>query len=327
MAKVIIGIHGLQNKPCKEVLQDWWIKSMEEGLAGIGIKSPLPPVDLIYWADTIYEKPLSADITDEDDPCYLDDLYIPAPKDFVAKTSNAKHKVFGFLNTQLRKFFLGSNFNLKHQGIAESVVERYFHDLDIYYEEPGSEEYASHSLIRKKIVERVVSTLMKYNGYEIFLIGHSMGSILSYDALQFEVPDIPVHTFVTIGSPLGLPLVLCKIAARQGKVLDGAPVLRTPASVLRNWYNFSDPDDIIALNPNLGAEFFENFHGVKPLDISVSNNYIINNRRNAHKEYGYLRTKEFAKVLASFMEEKQGFFRRIQRALSSMFNKLKSKFG
>lgn len=322
MAKVILGIHGLQNKPPKDVLHDWWKKSMEEGLSAIGKSCALPPFELIYWADAIYDKPLNSDVTDKDDPCYLDDIYIPAPHDFITKTNNVKLKVLGFLNRQLRQFFMNTDLSLKHQSIAESIVERYFHDLDIYYEEPGSPDYENHNPIRKKIIERVISTIKKYRNYDIFLIGHSMGSILSYDALQFDVPDIPVHTFVTIGSPLGLPLVLCKIASRQGKVNNDIPVLRTPLSVTRNWYNFSDREDIIALNPHLASEFYENHLGVKPIDVMVNNNYVINKRRNAHKAYGYLRTKEFAKVLAAFIEEKEGFFARMRFAIRNFFQKL-----
>ena len=31
MAKVIIGIHGLGNKPPKDILEKWWKLSIEEG--------------------------------------------------------------------------------------------------------------------------------------------------------------------------------------------------------------------------------------------------------------------------------------------------------
>ncbi len=32
MTKVIIGIHGLANKPMRETLADWWEKAIREGL-------------------------------------------------------------------------------------------------------------------------------------------------------------------------------------------------------------------------------------------------------------------------------------------------------
>lgn len=324
MAKVIIGVHGLENKPAKDILTAWWKQSMEEGLTGIGKNYPLPAFELIYWADIVYDKPLSADITDKDDPCYLDDVYTPAPTNFLAKTSNLKHKLFVYANKQLRKIFLSSDFSLKHKKIADTLVERFFHDLDIYYEEPGSEEYASHNPMKTKIVERIVNALKKYKNDDIFLIGHSMGSILCYDATRFEVPEINIHTLVTIGSPLGLPLVLAKIAARQGKNGNETPVLQTPASICNQWYNFSDPEDVIALNPRLAQEFKENLKGVKPTDVTVSNNYVLNEKRNPHKSYGYLRTKEFAKVLAAFIEEKHTLMWRIRKALKLFIEQAKN---
>ncbi len=32
MPKVIVGIHGLANKPKKDILTDWWEKSIKERL-------------------------------------------------------------------------------------------------------------------------------------------------------------------------------------------------------------------------------------------------------------------------------------------------------
>ncbi len=29
---IIIGIHGLLNKPAKELLEPWWLEAIEEGL-------------------------------------------------------------------------------------------------------------------------------------------------------------------------------------------------------------------------------------------------------------------------------------------------------
>ena len=39
------------------------------------------------------------------------------------------------------------------------------------------------------------------------LVGHSLGSVISYGALRRN-PQWNVHTFVTLGSPLGQPMVL-----------------------------------------------------------------------------------------------------------------------
>ena len=58
MAKVIIGIHGLGNKPPKSVLEEWWKLSIEEGFKKMG--KPISPFkfELVYWADVMYNLSL-----------------------------------------------------------------------------------------------------------------------------------------------------------------------------------------------------------------------------------------------------------------------------
>ncbi len=58
MAKVIIAIHGLGNKPPKEQLQEWGKMAIEEGLKNSGQHVHLPEFELIYWAGLVYERPL-----------------------------------------------------------------------------------------------------------------------------------------------------------------------------------------------------------------------------------------------------------------------------
>lgn len=57
MAKVIIGIHGLGNKPPGQLLEKWWKMSMIEGLKLNGHNKRLPRFELVYWADVIHSSP------------------------------------------------------------------------------------------------------------------------------------------------------------------------------------------------------------------------------------------------------------------------------
>ena len=36
MAKIIIGIHGLSNKPAEPTLTAWWLAAINDGLRGAG---------------------------------------------------------------------------------------------------------------------------------------------------------------------------------------------------------------------------------------------------------------------------------------------------
>ena len=49
MRKVIIGIHGLGNKPPKALLKIWWKKAIREGLKAIGHSRFFVKFELIYY--------------------------------------------------------------------------------------------------------------------------------------------------------------------------------------------------------------------------------------------------------------------------------------
>lgn len=322
MKKVIIGIHGLKNKPSKKLLEAWWKQSIIEGLVSIGKNQRLPAFELVYWADAIYDKPLNKDITDVNDPYFLDEPYIPATTGFQAKSHSFRLKTGRFIVKQLKRVFLNNDLTLKNRAVAENILQRYFHELDTYYKESYDDENSIQCNARKIMVERVVSVLRKYKNYEICLIGHSMGSILAFDALCFEVPDIKIDTFITFGSPLGLPLVESKIAAKQNITQNGKAIIQTPSSIEKCWYNFSDIEDVTALNYQLSNEFCPNDKGIKPIDVLVKNNYIVNGKKNPHNAFGYLRAKALSEVMSSFIEaEEPGLLRRAFNLIKNIFQK------
>ena len=54
MANVIIGIHGLANKPKKDVLSDLWEKSKREGLSkNCKAQSADFRFVMVHWADLL----------------------------------------------------------------------------------------------------------------------------------------------------------------------------------------------------------------------------------------------------------------------------------
>jgi hypothetical protein len=223
----------------------------------------------------------------------------------------------------LKKVFLNKDLSLKNEAIAGNIVERYFKELDTYYKEPCNDANCKQCKARREMTERIVSVLSKYKKCEIFLIGHSMGSILAFDAIAFEMPDIRIHTFVTIGSPIGLPIVISKVASKQAITGNGSAKLHTPEAIERNWYNYSDIEDMVSLNNKLSEEFEPNSLGVKPIDVLVKNNYTMGSRSNPHSVYGYLRTKELSEVLAAFIAEKQ--LGTMQTYINKMFTFFKTK--
>ncbi|MBN2596006.1 alpha/beta hydrolase [Labilibaculum sp.] len=301
MANVIIQIHGLGNKPPKDLLERWWERAMIEGLKKHNYKTDLPKHEMVYWADILHDKPLNQFEKDKESPYYLDEIYAKPSKELLPENHDTRKKIIGFLNRQLNRIFLNEDFSLNYTFITDSILGNYFKDLETYYKEESIVDEASTAKTKDLIRERLLKVLEKYKNDNIMLIAHSMGSIVAFDVLTFLADQIKIHTLITIGSPLGLPIVVSKIAAEQRQKLNGHSFMITPEGVKNNWYNFSDILDKVALNFELADDFSENKYGVKPVDFLVINNYEINGVANPHKSYGYLRTPEFSKILNEFI--------------------------
>lgn len=327
MANVIIEIHGLGNKPPKYLLERWWKLAMLEGLKSNDYKNRLPKYEMVYWADILYDKPLDQFEVDEESPYYLDEVYVRRPKLFVRENHDTRKKVVNFVNRQLNKLLLNEDLSLNYSFLTDAILGNYFQDLETYYKEEGQLEEKNKDRIKDLIRERLLKVLNKYKGDDIMLIAHSMGSIVAYDVLSFLANDIPIQTFITIGSPLGLPIVVSKIAEEQKLKTNGNTKIATPQNVVRSWYNFADILDKVALNYELGDDFKENGHGVKPVDFLVENNYVINEIPNPHKSYGYLRTPEFAKVLNEFiLSERLNIVQKVSRKTNQILQNTKIHF-
>ena len=305
MKKVIIGVHGLGNKPPKYLLKRWWQKSMLEGLKKGGHKKVLPEFELVYWADILYDEPLNLWESNKESPYYLYEPYKKSPKDFYLEDHPITQKIVGFISDQLNRIFLNPDMTLNHSFITDAILKRYFRDLEIYYNEECKDEFDMTCKAKELIRRRVVDTIYRYRDYEIMIIAHSMGSIITFDALTFVIPEIKINTLVTIGSPLGLPVVVSKIAAEQKKMINGKSIMSTPPGVTDSWYNLADILDRVALNYKLGDDFNKNENGVIPRDYLVQNDYEIDGDKNHHKSYGYLRTPEFSNILNEFIGDEK----------------------
>ena len=68
MSRIIIGIHGLKNKPPEAVLKKWWKASIREGLAAVGHPEQNFQFDLVYWAKYLHSRPLNPEEEDRKSP-------------------------------------------------------------------------------------------------------------------------------------------------------------------------------------------------------------------------------------------------------------------
>lgn len=297
--KIIIGIHGIGNKPPKRLLKKWWKKSIREGLERIGHPKRFFRFELVYWAHYLYSEPLRPGVKNKDSPLYIQYPYVPSNSDVVRLTpSPFKKKWLDFVEKILDTAFLKEYGFINLNAISDFIIRTKFKDLDTYYDKKNTKAgLHAKAMIRQELA----NTLKKHKKKDILLIAHSMGSIIAYDVLTQAEPDIKIHTFLTMGSPLGLPVIMKKILAEQHKEFKKEKKVATPDNILNQWHNFSDLNDKIAMNYNLADDYKENSHHVAPVDVQVYNDYEYQGAKNPHKSYGYLRVPELAKVIHEFL--------------------------
>jgi hypothetical protein len=174
--------------------------------------------------------------------------------------------------------------------VTMSEVRRYFGDDDGIATEIRS------------LLERALASAWDA-GERVLLIGHSLGSVIAYDALWELTHERSeprrVDLFLTIGSPLATRFIR---AGLRGA--DRAGAERYPANI-RRWVNFAAVGEVTALRPirpafapmiDLGLvdsiedhmDIYTHFRG----DVGL----------NVHESYGYLAQHDVAGCIGEWLE-------------------------
>jgi pimeloyl-ACP methyl ester carboxylesterase len=282
---IVIGIHGLKNKPAKDLLARWWAMSLAEGFQRNHGLTSLPTFDLVYWADVQYPAPTPE--AELDNPYIKDGGQGPLQR----YEGSALDKVraiaekWGGRTIDKGKDLIG----LSPQ--VDQLIGMAFDDLRDYYRDPD---------VRTKIRARLASALKQHRDKRVCLIAHSMGSIIAYDVLRtLEQQPPAIDHFVTIGSPLGLPIVAQHI---RGEFMKTA----VPEQV-KQWTNLADPSDKVALDCSLADDYRAASGAVRVQDVLVRNEYVDRiGKKDPHNSYGYLRAPELSDILRSFLAAGNG---------------------
>jgi hypothetical protein len=154
-------------------------------------------------------------------------------------------------------------------GLAERALIGDLKQLRRYFDDPEVRRAARASVERAIGADTTV------------IIAHSLGSVVAYEALCAH-PAWPVHTLVTIGSPLGMSNLIFE------KLEPGptAGVGVWPQGIAR-WFNIADKGDIVASVKQLGSLF-----GTGITD------QLIDNGAKAHDAVRYLTSQELGDAVA-----------------------------
>ncbi|MEJ2601878.1 MAG: hypothetical protein P8172_01055 [Gammaproteobacteria bacterium] len=135
----------------------------------------------------------------------------------------------------------------------------------------------------------------------VLLIGHSMGSVIAWDAL-WELSRVDdragrVDLFLTLGSPLGQRFVQRRL---KSNVADG--VERYPTNI-RRWVNIAAIGELTALDRSARRDFGEMIAAGLVEDIEdyeVLNFFRREGELHVHSEYGYLVNRTTGGIIADW---------------------------
>ncbi len=306
--RIIIGVHGLGNKPPRGLLKVWWKHSIIEGLRKIEGSQRRFHLRMAYWADLMYENPLDPKIKDPNHELHIEEPYIaePIPSPMIRHTP--WHYLKLAFETVKEKLFLSRNGLANYEVLFDMVVKTSFKDLAEYYNNGKTDEQKFEiEPVRNKIRQRLMALIRKYRDHDILIVAHSMGSLIAYDVMTNLPAHYKIKVFVSMGSPIGLPVLREKIAREHGWPASENTLLPTPECV-ESWYNFSDKEDHFAVFHDLSQFYLPNKKKVAPKDYIVENDYKDWVTNNAHKSFGYLREPTLAKVMAEFLGIKKKRF-------------------
>ena len=179
-------------------------------------------------------------------------------------------------------------------GPASATVN----ELRRYFE--NSDNIAYH--IREQLKKTIRPMLD--NDESVLVIGHSMGSIIAFDAF-WAMSHIEHRQdkldFLSLGSPLGMNFVQHRL---QGKNEQGE---RRYPTVIRRWINISSVGDVTALD----RHFHDDFQPMLALGLidsiedhteGIYNFFHNEGGLNCHRSYGYLVNPATGKVIADWLD-------------------------
>lgn len=155
---------------------------------------------------------------------------------------------------------------LDNTPIGEASIDLFTRDVYVYL---------TNAAVRKKINKIVAE---KFTGKECVVVGHSLGSVVTYNVLRSLGSRASAKRYVTVGSPLGVKAI---------QRLLVPPALAMPDG-LAGWFNAYDERDVVALRPLDDRSF--------PVTPPIRNRAEVRNHtENRHGIIGYLDDSEVAR--------------------------------
>ena len=198
-------------------------------------------------------------------------------------------------------YALGDRFHALIPLIPDRRIKATIADTNPYFD--NRDGVASR--IREIVKQPLRAALL--NNERILLIGHSMGSVIAYDALwelsHIEKLQQKIELFLTLGSPLGMHYVQNHLLGFKGKNK------RYPLTV-KKWKNVASVGDLVSVDSTISDDFSPM---IKEGVIEQTEDYcrnVFNWFRNelglnVHKSYGYLVNPLVSRIIADWWRQRE----------------------
>ncbi|MBK1855632.1 hypothetical protein JO972_11730 [Verrucomicrobiaceae bacterium 5K15] len=315
-------IHGIANKPEKNILLRDWKDAFKDGdfnLAAKGVTT-----SMVYWADVVYPDPeeqakayesvgdglgLENDIPSLELGASTTEHEIETMKSLALKFAARNGDFRALLDEEFsevngddeevdKKVSDLEAFGLIPKPVRNRIMKRFLKDVHLYlfnkdYSPRPRETYRVRDHIRGLFVDQLKADakLNAKRGGKHIVLSHSMGTVIAYDCLK-NVPECPpIDSLFTVGSPLGISEVHDELGPGYSKD-NGFPSER----VRQEWVNVCDRFDPVALDAKLSNDY--RLNGDKVIrDISVSNS-----GRWRHSAWKYFGQNDLCSALAKSLE-------------------------
>lgn len=294
---IIIYVPGLKPKPEPEAHLDALRSCLLEGLSRIdpqtaaAVENSDPGFRLVGWTYDFYREYRDISLDSDDIEAVI--AKEEASQEDIAIVSSWKRRFARWL------FRTADFLPFLIPAFATEEVEIHLRDFNIYRRDDDGVARAARDKVKFEIRAAAEA------GRPVLLFGHSMGSVIAYDALwelsRVDDSAASVDLLLTTGSPLGQNIVQRHLLGRDR---DGAE--RYPDNI-RRWINIAAVGELTAIDMELRNDFAGMLEAglVERIDDRICFNfYHMHGSLNVHAEYGYLVNVVTAGVIRNWWREK-----------------------